>query len=144
MSSKRVFLLVVLLLMAGSYLAGVWPQRYRIRQAQMQIAALQSELAEIRARERLHEILGQLLRVADEVEDRNFGDAADEAREYFDRIAGEIQVANRPDVRTALEEIRETRDLVTEALSKTEDKVTETLRQQQIELRRALGYVVPD
>jgi hypothetical protein len=51
--------------------------------------------------------------------------------------------ATAPDVRDALAEIQQTRDQVTTAIARTDPTVADVLRQQQITLRRALGYPVP-
>jgi hypothetical protein len=137
------FLLLVtgIVVVAGAYFAGIWPERQRVREAELQVRALQHELSQAEARARLGQILGQLLRVAEAVEEHNYGDAAAEASAYFDRVAMELQAADRPDVKEVLEEIRLTRDLITTGLAKTEaSTVLETLRRQQAELRRALGY----
>jgi hypothetical protein len=144
MTKMRVLLLVGVALIGGAYLAGFWPERQRLIAARAEIQALEQRIADAAARVRLAAVLGGLLAVADAVDAPNYGDAAARASAYFDRVAAEAQAATDPAVRAVLEAARQTRDTVTAALARAEPTAREALRQQQVAIRRALGYDVPE
>lgn len=144
MTKTRAWLLVGIVLIAGAYMAGYWPERQRLQEAEVQVAAIEARAAEAERQVRLAELLGLLLRLSDAVEALNYGDASAQATRYFDRVATEIPLAGQPDVQTALQDIHQTRDRVIAALARAEAPVVGTLRQQEHALRRALGYPVPD
>jgi FtsZ-interacting cell division protein ZipA len=144
MTKTRVLLIVGAILIGAAYLAGFWPERRRLTAARTEVQTLQERVSESDARVRLGEILGQLLTVSDALDAQNYGDAAARASAYFDRVAAEAQVATSPAVRAVLEGVQQTRDAVTAGLARAEPAVRETLRQQQIAIRRALGYEVTE
>jgi hypothetical protein len=144
MTKVRILLLLGVALIGGAYLAGFWPERQRLTAARAEIQALERRIAESEARVRLAEVLGSLLAVSDMLDAQNYGDAANRASAYFDRVNAEAQAATDPAVRAALEGARQTRDTVTAALARAEPTVREALRQQELAIRRALGYDVPE
>ena len=145
MTKTRVLVLVGIVLAGVAYLAGFWPERQRLTQTRARLQGIEQQLAESEARVRLGEVLGQLLAVSDAVTAQNYGSAAAQASAYFDRVAGEARAAaTNPAAQSMLESVQQTRDAVTAALARGEPAITETLRQQQIALRRALGYPVPE
>lgn len=144
MTKTRVLLVLGVVLIGGAYLAGFWPERQRLAAARAEAQALQQRVAESEARVRLAEVLGTLLAVSDSVDAQNYGDAAARASAYFDRVTAEAQAATDPATRAVLEGARQTRDTVTAALARAEPTVRETLRQQQLAIRRALGYDVQE
>jgi hypothetical protein len=144
MTKMRVLLVLGAVLIGGAYLAGFWPERQRLAAARAEIQALQQRVAASEARVRLGEVLGHLLAVADAIDAQNYGDAAARASAYFERVTAEAQTATDPAVQAVLEGARQTRDTVTAALARAEPTVRETLRQQQLAIRRALGYDVAE
>jgi hypothetical protein len=140
MTKARVLLVLGVLLIGGAYFAGYWPERRRLSAARTEVEALQEKVSQSEERVRLGEVLGQLLSVSDAVEAQNFGDAATRASSYFDRVAAEAAAATDPAVRAVLESVQKTRDSVTAALARAEPAVRTTLREQQLAIRRALGY----
>ena len=143
MTKSRVVLVAGIVLIAGAYVLGMWPERQRFTEAQTQLEAARLQLSGAEARVRLGEILGQLLTLSDAVGSLNYGDAATQASAYFDRVTAEARLADSPDTRQVLERIQQTRDLVTAALARAEPAILDTLREQQVALRRALGYSAP-
>jgi hypothetical protein len=144
MTKRRVVFLIGIVLVAGAYMAGFWPERQRAQQARADLSTLEARVAELESRVRLGEIFGLLLRLTDAVAARNYGEASEQATVYFDRVAGETAVATTPEVQTVLQDIHQSRDRVVAALARTEPIVFETLREQEYALRRALNYPVPD
>ncbi len=139
---KRALFIVVVVLIAGAYVGGYWPEHRRLGEAEAQVRTLQARLNTAADRIRLGEILGRLLRVSDTVAARNYGEAAALSSAYFDRVREETSRAEQPDVKHALENILESRDEITTALARTEPSVSLVLREQELELRKALGYPV--
>ena len=142
MTKLRVSLVLGVLLIAGAYLAGFWPERQRLAAARSEMQALEQRASASEARVRLGEVLGQLLSLADAVDNQNYGDAAKRASAYFDRVQSEAGKATSPAVRAVLEGIESTRDSVIAGLAKAEPAVRDILRQQELAIRRALDYDV--
>ncbi len=142
MTWTRVVIAGAVVAIAAAYFAGFWPERQRVNDAEARVQALEGRAEAAEANVRLAQILGQLLRVQDALEARNFGDAALQASLYFDRVGEEIPRAVEPVAQT-LTGIQRTRDLVTAALARTEPGVADVLKEQQVALRRALGYSLP-
>lgn len=142
MNLKRVLFIVVVVLIAGAYAAGYWPEHARSTQAEAQVAALQAKLDAADARVRVGEVLGHLLRLSDAVDARNYGEATTLSSTYFDRVRTEASRPHADDVKRVLEGIQQNRDQVTTALARSEPSIP-VLREQELALRRALGYPVP-
>lgn len=140
---KRVVAIAVIVLVAAAYVGGYWPEHQRARDAEAALDALRPQLADAQARVRLAEVLGQQLRLGDAIAARNFGEASALSSAFFDRVQQELAQADAPDVRDALALVQQTRDQVTTAIARTDPTVADVLRQQQMTLRRALGYPVP-
>jgi hypothetical protein len=140
---KRVVAVAVIVLLGLAYIGGYWPEHRRAVDAQAALDALRPQLAEAQARVRLAEVLGQQLRLGDAIAVRNFGEASTLSSAFFNRVQQEMAQATAPDVRDALAQVQQTRDQVTTAIARTDPTVADVLRQQQMTLRRALGYPVP-
>jgi hypothetical protein len=140
---KRVVVIAIIVLVGLAYIGGYWPEHRRAADAQAAIDALRPQLADAQARVRLAEVLGQQLRLADAIAVRNFGEASGLSSAFFDRVQQEMAQTTAPNVRDALAAIQQTRDQVTTAIARTDPSVADVLRQQQMTLRRALGYPIP-
>jgi hypothetical protein len=147
---KKVLAAFVALLVAGAFLAGYWPQRQKLGEAQADAAELQrqlsearSQLAESEGRARLGRVFGQFLALHDAVAVGNFGEARTLSSSFFDQVRDEGARTTDATVRTALDAVLMRRDTVTAGLARGEDSVREVLLPIERELRRALGYPVP-
>jgi type II secretory pathway pseudopilin PulG len=147
---KRLLAVLVVLLIAGAFAAGYWPQRQaRVRAEQeatevgRQLAEVRAELARAEARDRQGRLFGRLLALQDAVASGNFGEAQALSTPFFDSVRDEA--AREPDaaVRTSLDAILMRRDTLTAGLARGEGSVREVLVPIERELRRALGYPVP-
>jgi type II secretory pathway pseudopilin PulG len=146
---KKLLVVLVVLLVAGAFVAGYWPERQRLAQAQAEATALRSRLAEARtqlaeaeAKTRLGRLFGQFLALQDAVSTGNYGEAQTLSSAFFDRVRDE---AGRADgsARQGLDAVMLRRDAVTAGLARGEGSVREVLVPVGRELRRALGYPVP-
>jgi hypothetical protein len=143
MTLKRVLVLIVVLLVPVAYVAGCWPERTRADAAAAATEELRASLTASAARVRLGEILGLLLRLEDAVAVNNFGEAAGLSSAYFDRVRQEAP-AQPAEAGAALERSLAARDAVTAAIARADPSVAAPLREQEQQLRRALGYPVAD
>jgi hypothetical protein len=141
---------LVVLLVAGAFAAGWWPERTRRQQAEAELAEARRQQSEARSRldaaeaqVRLGSLLGQLLALDDAVAAGNFGEAQGLSSPFFDRVREEAARSGDAPARAALEAVLTRRDAVTAGLARGEPKVREALAPIARELRRALGYPLP-
>lgn len=146
---RKVLAVLVVLLIAGAYVAGYWPQRERLVQAQAELTELrrqlseaQSRVAEADAKARLGRLFGQFIALQEAVVSGNYGEAQTLSSSLFDQVRGEAGTATDATARTALDAILTRRDAVTAGLARGEGSVREVLVPIEKELRRALGYPV--
>ena len=147
---KKMLAALVILLVAGAFVAGYWPQHQGLVQAQAETAEARRQLEEARsaaaaseARARLGRVFGQYLALKDAVVTGNFGEAQGLSTGLFDRVREEAGQTEDATVRTALDAVLMRRDAVTAGLARGEGSVSEVLLPVERELRRALGYPVP-
>ncbi len=146
---KRVLVVLAVLLVAGAFVAGYWPQRQgRVQakaeaaEARRQLSEARAELAQAEARARLGRLFGQFLALQDAVVSGNYGQAQALSSPFFDQVRDAGAGADAT-ARTALDAILMRRDTVTAGLARGESSVREVLVPIERELRRALGYPVP-
>ncbi len=146
---KRVLAVVIVLLIAGAFVAGYWPQRERLVQARAEATELRRQLSEVgsrvaeaEAKARLGRLFGQFLALQDAVVAGNYGEAQALSSPFFDRARDEAAKTADASARTALDAVLMRRDTVTAGLARSEGSVREVLVPIERELRRALGYPV--
>jgi hypothetical protein len=147
---RKVLAVLVVLLIGAAFVAGYWPQRERLVQAQAEVDGLRrqlsearSQLAEAEAKARLVRLYGQVLALQDAVVSGNYGEAQTLSSTFFDQVRDEAHQAVDASARTALDAILMRRDTMTAGLARGESSVREVLVPIERELRRALGYTVP-
>lgn len=147
---KKVLTVLVVLLVAGAFVAGYWPQRQQLEQARSEAVELQRELAATRAqlatseaRSRRGLLFGQFLALHDAVAAGNFGEARTLSSSFFDQVRDEGAKTTDATARTALDAVLMRRDTVTAGLARGESSVRDVLTLIERELRRAQGYAVP-
>ena len=139
--------ILVVLLLAGAFVGGYWPQHQQLVTARAEADAWLKELEQTRSRlaaaevrVRLAGVLGQLLALDDAVAAANFAEAQKLSSGFFDAVRAEVTATSDAAVRTALEAIQAQRDGVTADLARANPAVRERLRTLQLVLRAALGY----
>jgi len=147
---NRLLAVLVVLLVAGAFVMGYWPQRQQLDAARAETAELQRQLSDARSqlaaaetRARLGRVFGQFLALDDAVAAGNFGEARTLSSTFFDQVRDEAPKTTDATVRTAFDAVLMRRDGVTAGLARGEGSVRETLVVIERELRRALGYPVP-
>lgn len=141
---------LVVLLVAGAFVGGYWPQRERLARAEAELAEARRLQAEAQARlqaaeaqVRLGRLFGHYLALADAVAAANYGEARALSSPFFDRVREEGTLATDAAVRAALDAVLMRRDTVTAGLARGEASVREALLPIERELRRALSYPQP-
>jgi type II secretory pathway pseudopilin PulG len=147
---RKVLAVLAVLLIAGAFVAGYWPQRQRLIQAQAeaaearrQLSEARSELAVAAAKARLGLLFGEFLTLQDAVVTGNYGEAQTLSSPFFDRVRSEAGKVSDAKTRTALDAVLMRRDAVTAGIARGEGSVREVLVPIETELRRALGYPLP-
>jgi len=137
------FVVVVVVLLAASYVAGFWPQRERIGTLQAENAALQQRVEAAEARVRAGTLLGELLAFKEVVQDMNYGQARGMSSPFFEHAAAEAARTSDAGIKQALAAILGLRDRVTVALTQGDAAALGLLRESETRLRQALGYPAP-
>jgi hypothetical protein len=147
---KKVMAVVVVLLLAGAFLAGYWPQRQALAvaraeatEARRELSRVSAELATAEAKLRLGLLFGRYLALEDAVVSADYPTAQALSTAFFDQVREEASRTSDATVRTALDAVLVRRDTVTAGLARGETSVRETLGPIGRELRRALGYPAP-
>ena len=147
---RKLLVVLVVLLVAGAFVAGYWPQRDKLIQAQAETVEARRQLAETRtqldqaeAKARLGRLFGQLLALEDAVLASDYTGAQALSTGFFDAVREEVGRTGDASVRTALDAALMRRDTVTAGLARGESSVRDALAPIARELRRALGYSVP-
>ncbi len=140
---KKSWLGVGAALIVLAFLVGFWPQYRQLTASRETAGTLQTQLDAAEARLRLGDVLGHLLRLSDAVHMKNYGEAATLSSIYFDAVRQEASRASS-DNSAVLRSILGSRDQVTTAIAATETGLDVTLREQERQLRRALGYPTAD
>jgi hypothetical protein len=143
MTKARVLSVTAIVVILAAYVAGYWPEHRRATTAETENLQLREQLSRASAQNRLAEILGLSLRLGDALAINNFGEASTLASTYFDRLQQEA-AKQSADAGATLARLLRDRDTITAALARTDAAAAAALRLHQIELRRALGYAVPD
>ena len=134
---------VAVVLVAGAYLAGYWPERTARVAAETEAGDLRTRLAAADARVRAGGLLGQALTLKEAVMLQNYGQALEMASSFFDAVATEADRSEDSGMRDALTDVLAQRDGVTAALAKADPSVLDTLHAMERRLRTALGYRLP-
>lgn len=136
---KKLLVALVVLLVAGAFVYGRWPERQRRIALEGERQALQRQLDEAQARVRLCSLLGQLQSLMQAVSAQNYGQARELSSRFFDDARAEADRTPEPAFARALEAALGRRDAVTAALARADPEAIEPLRQVEAHLEEALG-----
>jgi hypothetical protein len=134
--------LLAVLLAAVAYFAGFWPEHQRLESTRAELARLQSELDAAASEVRAGRVLGLLLHLSDVAAAHNYGEASTLSSAFFDQVREEISRTGQARIKQALESVQQVRDRVTASLARSDPTVVDLLREQELAIRRALGYPV--
>jgi hypothetical protein len=136
---KKLLGFLVVLLVAGAFLYGRWPERQRRLALEGEKQALQRQLDQAQAHVRLCALLGQLQSLMRAVSAQNYGQARDLSSRFFDDARSEATRTPEPAFRQSLEDALGLRDAVTAALARADPEAIEPLRRVEARLEGALG-----
>lgn len=140
---KRYLVVLVIVLVAGAWVAGFAPEYSARHEAEAERDRLQQRVDAADERLRMTELLGQALALGDLVREQRFGEAQPLSSTFFDGVRAESQRVREPAFSGALLEVLEARDATTAALSRGEAEAAVRIAQFERRLRRALGFTVP-
>jgi hypothetical protein len=140
---KRYLVVLVIVLVAGAWVAGFVPEYSARHDAEAARDRLQERVDAAESRLRIGELLGQSLALGDLVREERFGEAQPLSSAFFDAIRAESQRVSDPAFRDSLDAVLEARDAITAALSRGEPEASGRIAEVQRRLRRSLGYTVP-
>lgn len=126
---KRVIFAVVVVLIALAYLAGYWPERTKLREAQSKLDQVSSQLTSAQQTVRLYRLQDQILTLVHETASQNYGNAMTLSTKFFDGVREEISQVQQPALKASLQSILAQRDAVTTALAKGDPAVHDMLQQ---------------
>lgn len=144
MSWKRIAAFTAIVLIGGAFLAGYLPERRLRTAAQEESVRLRQQLAAAEARVRMGELLGQAIAIREVVVRQNYGQAQELSSAFFDSVRREAAATPLAEFRSVLNEVLSRRDSVTASLVKADAGSLEALRTIEVQMRRALGYPVPE
>jgi type II secretory pathway pseudopilin PulG len=136
---KKLLVALVVVLVAGAFVYGRWPERQRRIALEAENRALQRQVDEAQARVRLCSLLGQLQGLMRAVSAQNYGEARELSSRFFDDARSEASRTPEPAFAQSLEAALGLRDAVTAALAQADSKAIEPLRQVEARLEGALG-----
>ena len=143
MRLKVVLAVAALALAAGSYFAGLLPERQERRRAEARAEQLRVELDAAQGRLRVAALLGTALTLEDVTLNLDYGQARDLSTAFFDEVRAESVATTDEGLRSGLSQALVRRDAVTTALATGDAAVVQALQEIELDLRRALGYAVP-
>lgn len=143
MSRKRIAAIAAIVLVGVAFLAGYLPERRLRTAAQQEAVTLREQLEAAEARIRMAQLLGQALVVREVVVRQNYGQARELSSAFFDSVRREAGATPLDDFRSVLNEVLSRRDSVTASLAKADPGVVEVLHTIEVQMRRSLGYPVP-
>jgi hypothetical protein len=143
MAWKRIAAIAAIGLIGGAFLARYLPEHRLRTAAEQEAMTLREQLAAAEARGRMGQLLGQTLVVREVVVRQNYGQARELSSAFFDQRPQGSRC--QPGRRFPLGAQRgmSRRDSVTASLAKADPGTVEVLHTIELQMRRALGYPVP-
>jgi hypothetical protein len=134
---KLVFsVLLVIVLIGVSLIAGYWPEHQRLTALDRQVSELRQQLERSQANVRVCKLENQLLAVIEQTGAKNFGTAQDLSNKFFDSVGNELMQADDADTKNLLQQVLSTRDLVTAGLARGEADTLQNLEVSQSRFRQ--------
>lgn len=133
---KKVVLILFVLLLAGAYVGGYWPQRQKLQEAEKSSAQAVQQLASAQAVVHITRLENDLVALVDQTQSQNYGEAQKLSSHFFDDLRAELDRSPNAPYRPTLETIFARRDAVTSGLTRTDAATIGPLRQSLNEVRQ--------
>lgn len=117
--------ILVLVLLAGAYLVGYWPQR-----------GLKSQLETAKSAVQVCRLENELMNMLDQIQNQNYGTAQQIAGTFFNDLRGQIDNPALADSRQNLNAIVGQHDAVIAAMAKADGSVAGGLRSDLAQIRQ--------
>jgi type II secretory pathway pseudopilin PulG len=124
-----VTLLVLLVVIGIAYVAGYWPQRQLQKECEQQLQQVRQQLDRAQSLVRVARLENQLLNVIEQTGAQNYGTAQELSRKFFDDVREQLNRSKDPAAQALLQQVLETRDLVTTGLARADATVQDSLKQ---------------
>jgi len=136
MPMKKVGLVVVVLLLAGAYVGGYWPQRQKLQEAEKNRAQASQQLASAQTVVHITRLENDLVALVDQTQNQNYGEAQKLSSRFFNDLRAELDRSPNASYRQTLETIFAHRDAVTSGLTRADAATIGPLRQSLNEIRQ--------
>jgi type II secretory pathway pseudopilin PulG len=133
---KKVVVVLGILLLAGAYLGGYWPQRQKLQEAQKNSAQAAQQLTSAQAVVHITRLENDLVALVDQTQNQNYGEAQKLSSHFFDDLRVELDRSTNTPYRQTLETIFARRDAVTSGLTRADAATIGPLRQSLNEVRQ--------
>jgi len=136
MPMKKVGLVVAVLLLAGAYVGGYWPQRQKLQEAEKNRAQASQQLASAQTVVHITRLENDLVALVDQTQNQNYGEAQKLSSRFFNDLRAELDRSPNASYRQTLETIFAHRDAVTSGLTRADAATIGPLRQSLNEIRQ--------
>jgi Na+-transporting NADH:ubiquinone oxidoreductase subunit NqrC len=124
---KKALFVIVLLLIAGAYLAGYWPQRAHVQQAQQSASQSAQQLASAHELAQVMRIENDLLVLERATREQNYGQAQQLSGKFFDDLRQDIDKYPNASYTPTMQSILAQRDAITAGLTRADASTLATL-----------------
>ena len=133
---KKVGLIAGILLLAGAYVLGYWPQRQKLQDAEKNSAQAAHQLVSAQNVVHIARLENDLVALVDQTQNQNYGEAQKLSSRFFDGLRAELDRSPNAPYRSILETMFARRDAVTSGLTRADAATIGPLRQSLNELRQ--------
>jgi type II secretory pathway pseudopilin PulG len=133
---KKVVFIVGVLLLAGAYVGGYWPQRQKLQEAEKNSAQASQQLASAQTVVHITRLENDLVSLVDQTQNQNYGEAQRLSSRFFDDLRAELDRSPNAPYRQILETVFARRDAVTSGLTRADAATIGAVRQSLNEIRQ--------
>jgi type II secretory pathway pseudopilin PulG len=133
---KKALLILGIVLLGAAYVAGYWPQRQKLQEAEKNSAQAAQQLSSAQAVVHITRLENDLVSLVDQTQNQNYGEAQRLSSRFFDDLRGEMDRSPNAPYHQALEIIFARRDAVTSGLTRADAATIGPLRQSLNEVRQ--------
>ena len=118
---------LVMILIGVSFVAGYWPEHGRLKSSERDNHDLRQQLYRSEQHVRICGLENQLLAVIEQIGSKNYGKAQELSNRLFDNVRAELMQADDPTAKGLLQDVLNTRDSITAGLARGEPDTLQNL-----------------
>ncbi len=122
-------LLLLLVVIGVAYAVGYWPQHQSREAAEQEARQARQQMDRSQALLHIAGLENQLLVVIEQTGAQNYGTAQQLSKQFFDGVREQLNRSADPAAKSLLQQVLETRDLVTSGLARADASVQDSLKQ---------------